>query len=482
MSFLPAALPPLPARRSSPLSFQTYRPHAAHDNSTELLEQRTLMAAVGGLTVEEFALPAGGVELRVAGTDGADSVAVVAAPGGLEVRDELLEASQVFAGPYRSVRVDAGAGNDLVRVDASVPIPAVLHGGLGDDELRGGSGPDRLYGGEGADALDGGAGDDVVVALGGGTADRATGGAGRDSFWLDTGRRADPVVDPSPEETLTGSVHRVGSFYTGQSVPREVRAAVRAVALDGADLPDPGVGDPLYTYRRFADHPLFASAGPTGDDVAQGMIGDCYLMAPLLSVAELDPTRIRESVVDLGDGTYAVQFGPGRAKKYVHVDGDLPVWPDDRMPAYAALGAEGSMWVAVIEKAYAMYRRGGARGYAGLDGGWMREAYAALGMPGRTIFTNSGDLLARFLQSELAAGRSVTYATDEPAAGAPLVGSHAYAVVGVDLDSAGNPVGIRLRNPWAVDGEGSDGADDGYVTVTAHQAVASLMGVVSARV
>jgi hypothetical protein len=440
------------------------------------------MALVGGLSVEEFALPAGGVELRVTGTAGDDFIAVSADPGGLRVDDRASGATGVFAGPYRSVRVDGGDGNDRVEVSETVFVPAALHGGAGEAVLAGGSGNDRLYGDDGADSLSGGAGDDVLVALGGGAADSALGGLGRDSFWLDAGRLADVTADVSPDATLSGSMHRVGSFYASAAVPKAVRATAKVVALDGADLPDPSVSDPYFTYRRFADRPLFADAGPRGDDVAQGMIGDCYVMAVFLSTADLDPTRIRESVVDLGDGTYAVQFGAGKAKKVVRVDADLPVWPDDLSPAYAALGRDGSMWVAVMEKAYAMVRKGGTRGYGGLDAGWMKETYNLLGAASRTARTNSSDLLIHYIEAELAAGRSVTYATAVPSAGAPLIGSHAYAVAGVDLDASGNPVSIRLRNPWGVDGTGSDGADDGYVTVTAHQALASLMGVCSARV
>ena len=448
----------------------------------EPLERRVLMSAVGGLSVIEFPLPAGGVELRVLGTEGDDFVAVTAEADGLAVHDRLAGASAVFGGAYASVRIDAGGGSDTVKLDPAVTTPASLHGGAGDDVLGGGSGNDRLYGGDGADALAGGAGDDVIVALAGGAADVSTGGPGRDSFWLDAARGADPVADASDEEWLAGSIHRVGSFFTSQAIPKAARAAARAISLGGSDLPDPVVHDPAFVYRRFADYPLFSDAGPRGGDVVQGAVGNCYAMAVFMSAAELDPARVRESVVDLGDGTYAVQFGVGRAKKYVRVDADLPLWYDGETPAYAQLGAGGSMWVAVMEKAHAMYRRGGLRGYAGLDGGWMRETYGLIGSPSRTARTNSGDLLVRYVQAELAAGRSVTYGTTRPAAGAPLVEFHAYAVVGVNVDAAGNPVSLRLRNPWGIDGAGDDGADDGFVTVSAHQAVASLMGVCSAWV
>jgi hypothetical protein len=447
--------------------------------SPELLEPRTLLAAaVGTLQVVEFPLPAGGVELRVGGTWADDRIGIAAGPGGVVVRDDAAGASATFTGAYRFVGVYAGGGDDAVAVDPSLALPVSLHGDAGNDTLAGGSGNDNLYGGDGDDVLDGGAGDDVLVTLGGGTADLAFGGAGADTFWADAARRADPVLDLSLEDLMTGGYHRVGSFFASPSLPAAQRAAAKLVTLDGADLPDPP-GDPAFPYERFSDYPLFSDRGPTGSDVVQGFTGDCYLMSVFMSVADLNPGRIRQSVVDLGDGTYAVQFGKGRARKTVRVDGDLPAWPGDGMPAYAGLGVGGSMWVAVMEKAYATYRRGG-QGYAGLDTGWMKESYAALGVSSRSVRARTDTGLMQYLQSELLQGRSVTFATVEPPAGTPLVGLHAYAVVGVDADAAGNLVGLRLRNPWGVDGAGNDGADDGYVTITPQQALASLMGVVSA--
>src|SRR5207237_8087217 len=153
-------------------------------------------------------------------------------------------------------------------------------------------------------------------------------------------------------------------------LPRATRAAVQAITVDGADLPDPAA-DPQYTWKRFSDFPLFSAAGPSGTDVRQGAVGDCYLMAVFLSIADLNPQRIRQSAVELGDGTYAVQFGRGHARRTVRVDGDLPAYADDGAPAYADQGVGGAMWVAIMEKAYAALRKGGLA-YTGLDTGWMK--------------------------------------------------------------------------------------------------------------
>jgi hypothetical protein len=75
----------------------------------------------------------------------------------------------------------------------------------------------------------------------------------------------------------------------------------------------------------------------------------------------------------------------------------------------------------------------------------------------------------------------VTYAVGTVPAGAPLVGNHAYTVDHMGKDSKGNVV-IVLRNPWGVDGAGSDGANDGYVTVTPQQLFAASLGAASAAV
>ncbi len=74
--------------------------------------------------------------------------------------------------------VNADAGDDQVRVAASVSVPVTLRGGAGADVLIGGSGPDKLYGGAGPDKLIGGAGNDVLV--GGAGNDQLIGGPGND--------------------------------------------------------------------------------------------------------------------------------------------------------------------------------------------------------------------------------------------------------------------------------------------------------------
>jgi hypothetical protein len=161
-------------------------------------------------------------------------------------------------------------------------------------------------------------------------------------------------------------------------------------------------------------------------------------------------------VVDLGDGTYAVQFVKNGVKTFVRVDGDMPTWSWGAL-AYADQGAQGSMWTAVMEKAFAIFRRN-TGSYGSIEGGWMSEAFTAVGRGNTSSYwQNSADSLMSWIQGELSKGRAVTYATTgNVAGGTPLIGGHAYTVDAVVMDGNGN-LTLRLRNPWGVDGAGNDG-------------------------
>jgi hypothetical protein len=145
---------------------------------------------------------------------------------------------------------------------------------------------------------------------------------------------------------------------------------------------------------------------------------------------------------------------------------------------YAQLGAENSMWMAVLEKAFAQYRRG-QNSYASIDGGWLDEANAAfrstsIGSKSMNAYASAA-AMATDIAAKLAAGQCLTigFTGFSPAAGARIVTGHAYTVASVIRNSAGTITGIRLRNPWGIDGGGNnDGANDGYVTLTIQQVYA----------
>jgi hypothetical protein len=443
----------------------------------EALEARQLLAA--SPLIVTTAWVNGGNQLQITGSKRADYIQVAPTAGGFTVSNGAWNTT--VAGVFASIVVHGGKGNDVVIIDPSITTPVSLFGGLGDDTLTGGAGDDNLYGQGGTDNLIGGAGNDVLVNIGDSRGDIATGGEGLDSFWTGTGK-SEQITDASADEIAGGAVHRVASFRGFSTMRRGAPRANRiSLDLNGGDLADPAVDDGA-VYANFASDPLFASTGPSGDDVDQGYVGDCWFLASLAATARTNPNAIRQAVVELGDGTYAVQFANADGSMaFVRVDADLPTASWGGMQ-YAGLGEQNSLWVAIMEKAYATFRDGGPASYADLDGGWMDEAFGDLGFESNAVWDagNGDDLLGQIAQ-ELAAGKAVTMAINTPKNGAPVIGSHAYTVVSVDTDSQGHRT-VVLRNPWGIDGAGNDGVNDGYVRLTALQAFTSFWGVISANV
>jgi hypothetical protein len=121
--------------------------------------------------------------------------------------------------------------------------------------------------------------------------------------------------------------------------------------------------------------------------------------------------------------------------------------------------------------------------YDNLNSGWMSEAFSALGYNSTSIWSaNDGADLLDKIQADLDGGKAVTLATWDLPDGSPLVGLHAYTVDHIVTDGDGQRH-LVLRNPWAIDGYTcTDGANDGYVTITADQAYNSFSGIISARV
>src|SRR2546423_6135184 len=100
-------------------------------------------------------------QLAIVGSIKADSVS-------LDVNGNTLSlvfngnASNFSLAQVHKISISAGAGDDLVALSDAVTIPAIIHGGAGNDSLRGGAGPDSLVGEAGNDTLDGAGGADVM--------------------------------------------------------------------------------------------------------------------------------------------------------------------------------------------------------------------------------------------------------------------------------------------------------------------------------
>lgn len=349
------------------------------------------------------------------------------------------------------------AGNDTLRGEKGQDYLSgndgndCLYGNEDNDSVFGDAGDDRLYGGLGADQIYGGDGKDTLVSLDGAATDTVFGQNDFDSFCTD---QSDTIRDASDSENST-NVHRISSFANGADR-----------TLDGDHIADPTDG---LNYKNFADRPLFANSGPSENDIDQGGLGDCWLMASMGAVAHTSDNAVYQTVVDLGDGTYAVRLG---GDHYFRVDADLPTLSATSWGlTNAGLGVDNSLWPAIVEKAYTHYRSG-ANTYASIADG-----LGVQGLPGLNatsvddkyfIEYANGQAILNDIATKLDNGRALTCGFDSVGGGAPVVAGHEYTVVGVNRDAAGKVLSVTLRNPWGPSG------DDAAVTVTGDQLFACL--------
>jgi hypothetical protein len=217
--------------------------------------------------------------------------------------------------------------------------------------------------------------------------------------------------------------------------------------------------------------------------VNQGTAGDCYFLSALAAVAGSDPGFIKSHIWANSNGTYTVQLFQGGQPVNVTVLPDLP--NSGEGPVYDQIPADGALWVALYEKAYAQL----SGGYSVInEGGDSKNALAAITgkASGSTYWNSAGELLlfmATFgqeggppslttIQALLASGQPVTAGTTyndvwvDDSKNNPLevVGDHSYRVESVYTDPATGQLMIKLINPWGPDG--TTGSNPGLDTVT----------------
>jgi hypothetical protein len=255
-------------------------------------------------------------------------------------------------------------------------------------------------------------------------------------------------------------------------------------------IPGPGGPDPILStsgavYHNFAGTPLFAGGGPQPQDVVQGGAADCYFMAELAALAKNDPARIRQSIFDMGNGTYGVDLSAAGKDQYVLVNAELPV-NSSGAPIDAGLGPRGDLWVALMEKAWTFARpvqnqtiaNGGgviAPGadvgtYAMLDGngtqaagkgapgGYQSELFNLMGLGPQNFNNTPGNQTAEDyffdgVVADLNAGEAILVGTVSSITGpSGLIGYHSYLVdhINYTYDSSGfqYPASVTLYNPY----------------------------------
>jgi uncharacterized protein YukE len=238
-----------------------------------------------------------------------------------------------------------------------------------------------------------------------------------------------------------------------------------------------------------ASGPLFGGSTPDGIDpdsqVNQGTAGDCYFLSALAAVAGSDPSFIKNHIWANPNGTYTVQLYQGGQPVNVTVLPDLP--SSGEGPVYDQIPSDGSLWVALYEKAYAQL----SGGYSVInEGGDSKNALTTITgkASGSTYWNSPSDLLLYMatlgqdggppslasIQALLASGQPVTAGTpsndewvdDDKNNPLEVVGDHAYRVESVFTDQKTGQLMITLINPWGPDGTGDSPAGLATVTLT----------------
>ena len=238
---------------------------------------------------------------------------------------------------------------------------------------------------------------------------------------------------------------------------RKIRAQVEAdvtkvPALTDKDAKDGGVTAKALTGQPFVD-------GPQPDDVKQGSLGDCYLMAAMAAVAHARPDVIEGVMAETMEGKVNVGFDGGQTP--VVVDTSVP--HQGASPRYAKADG-GETWSALMEKAYADAY--GSDSYQGIWGGWPSDAMGHItGAPSQAPYGVKPAMLAdpakrKALLDVLPDApntptAAVTQMDEGWLKGNRVVGQHAYTVLGTKKGPKGEDI-VQLRNPWGSGGKNGD--------------------------
>ncbi len=213
--------------------------------------------------------------------------------------------------------------------------------------------------------------------------------------------------------------------------------------------PDQGDYVPIEDPISFDDQALDA------DQINQGQVGDCWLLAALGSVVDQDPQWIRDHMWQNPDGTWTVKMYHDGEPVYIQVEPTLP--------EHGAKDAAGNQsWLSIYEKAAAEYFGGS---YDDIDGGYSDRALEAItGNPANDIGEASFDQIEQALEkgpvtvSSEVKDKILWFFGDTVDDPDKVVPQHAYIVR--DIETVTNPDGSTERylvvtNPWGTN------ADDG---------------------
>jgi predicted RNA-binding protein with TRAM domain len=135
----------------------------------------------------------------------------------------------------------------------------------------------------------------------------------------------------------------IGKWFLGTDLP---------MPIAGGDTATGQTNSASYNYAK-ATGSIFVN-GISAADVNQGMLGDCYLLAALGSIAHTAPNLITNMFTDVGGGVYGVQFYSQGNNYYTTVNTSLPITTSGKLAFGGNItkSTSGELWVSLAEKAY----------------------------------------------------------------------------------------------------------------------------------
>jgi Ca2+-binding RTX toxin-like protein len=234
----------------------------------EQLESRQLLAI--------DVTPAG--VLTVTGTNKSDRIGLVLSASDIQVTLNKQSMAIPLAG-LTGIDIAGLNGNDRIRIDPAITLPATIDGGAGNDRIYSGGGNDTIRGGRGNDRIDGGAGEDLLFGENGN--DRLTGNLGNDE--LDGGAGNDWLLGGDGNDILAGQWgvdHIYGNAGDDDAFGGPKNDKIfggpgldQLYGGDGNDFIAGNEGDD----QLFGDAGKDALYGTTGNDELHGGWGDDWL-------------------------------------------------------------------------------------------------------------------------------------------------------------------------------------------------------------
>jgi hypothetical protein len=417
-----------------------------------------------------------GTTLIIEGTNADDSISVrqtnnQISVDGTPIHDRWQQLTSVDATRVRQVVIHAYAGNDTINF-ATLKIPAMVWGGLGNDRIYAGNGDDIIYGDQGNDTILGSSGNDWLV--GGDGNDQIWGGAGND--WITGDAGDDYLSGDAGNDTISGGDGR-----------DTLIAGTGGDQMDGHGF---GIGSAFTaanfdTYQNDFDLwrpiPLSMSTATTLPVVQKGEFDNTGFLAAIGSLSMAD---VKADIRVIAKGTYDVTL-PGDRRTY-RLTFDGTYTDNDPRPANSA---DPAFYMILLSRARLMsFGIDPSRYYSKADwdalnartGGRLYDPADALRQfTGRTVLRSSpssadfASLKAKLDQGAAAVAYSFS-STTHTANWVEIIGDTNYVIRRLFTDSRGtkwvelyNPLGTDVGDGRLLDrAPGSVLQNDGVVTIT----------------